>query len=306
MNERKKIILKKSVIVAMLVALCFAATFINIQMPTGDMVHLGNFVMIITALLLGGLEGGLVGSLGMGLYDIIFYSSRPTTIIRTFILKFLVGFLVGFLFRLVLKKKINTKALLISSIGFFIVLFGISLTLFIVGDKSGFGFSNGLAAILHVSSKSVKISLFIPIFSALFAIGLGIALILSRKLPTRSKAALFAITIAILVNILGEFLLRWLFEGTWNTLIGGLAAENAFSASLLTATSKIPGSLITGFISVLLTVLIYEPVYLGVKHLDVFQDDTFKYDERNEESKVETEEVKTISSNDSTAIHGNI
>ena len=306
MNERKKIILKKSVIVAMLVALCFAATFINIQMPTGDMVHLGNFVMIITALLLGGLEGGLVGSLGMGLYDIIFYSSRPTTIIRTFILKFLVGFLVGFLFRLVLKKKINTKVLLISSIGFFVVLFGISLTLFIVGDKSGFGFSNGLAAILHVSSKSVKISLFIPIFSALFAIGLGISLILSRKLPTRSKAALFAITIAILVNILGEFLLRWLFEGTWNTLIGGLAAENAFSASLLTATSKIPGSLITGFISVLLTVLIYEPVYLGVKHLDVFQDDTFKYDERNEDVKEETNEVEGISSNDSTPIHGNI
>ena len=306
MNERKKLILKKSVIVAMLVALCFAATFINIQMPTGDMVHLGNFVMIITALLLGGLEGGLVGSLGMGLYDIIFYSSRPTTIIRTFILKFLVGFLVGFLFRLVLKKKINTKALLISSIGFFVVLFGVSLTLFIVGDKSAFGFSNGLAAILHVSSKSVKISLFIPIFSALFAIGLGIALILSRKLPTRSKAALFAITIAILVNILGEFLLRWLFEGTWNTLIGGLAAENAFSASLLTATSKIPGSLITGFISVLLTVLIYEPVYLGVKHLDVFQDDTFKYDERNEGSKEDNTEVESVSSNDSTPIHGNI
>lgn len=308
MNEKKKLILKKSVIVAMLVALCFAATFINIQMPTGDMVHLGNFVMIITALLLGGLEGGLVGSLGMGLYDIIFYSSRPTTIIRTFILKFLVGFLVGFLFRLVLKKKINTKALLISSIGFFIVLFGVSLTLFIVGDKSGFGFSNGLAAILHVSSKSVKISLFIPIFSALFAIGLGIALILSRKLPTRSKAALFAITIAILVNILGEFLLRWLFEGTWNTLIGGLAAENAFSASLLTATSKIPGSLITGFISVLLTVLIYEPVYLGVKHLDVFQDNTLLYDERNsEEEKEDTKEVENVgSSNNSTPLHGNI
>lgn len=294
MNEKKRFILKRVIVVAMLVALCFAATFIKIDMPTGDMVHLGNFVMIMAALLLGGLEGGLVGSLGMGLYDIIFYSNRPTTIIRTFILKFIVGFLVGFLFRLVLKKKVNTKALLIGSFIFFITLFGVSLTLFLVGNMDGFSFGNGLASSLLVGGKSVKISLYIPIFSLLFAVGMIVALILSKKLSSRSKAALFAVTIAILVNILGEFLLRWLFEGTWNTLIGGLAAQNAFSASLLTATSKIPGSLITGFVSVFLAVLIYEPVYFGVKNLDVFNDDTLQYDERKEEKETQ-EDISTVS-----------
>ncbi len=303
MNEKKRIILKKVIIVAMLIALCFAATFIKIDMPTGDMVHLGNFVMIMAALLLGGIEGGLVGSLGMGLYDIIFYSNRPTTIIRTFILKFIVGFLVGFLFRLVLKKKVSTKALLISSIAFFLALFGISLTLFLVGNKDGFSFANGLTASILVSGKAVKISLYIPIFSLLFAAGLTVALILSRKLSSRSKAALFAITIAVLVNILGEFLLRWLFEGAYNTLIGGLAAENAFSASLLTATSKIPGSLITGFASILLAVLVYEPVYLGVKNLEVFNDDTLQYDERKE-AEENKEEISL--NNNSNTVQGNL
>ena len=104
--NKKDIILRKGVLIAILVALCFGATRINIPMPTGDMVHVGNFVMILSALLLGVMEGVLVGSLGMGIYDLVFFSNRPFTIVRSFILKFIVGFLVGYLFRLVLKKKV--------------------------------------------------------------------------------------------------------------------------------------------------------------------------------------------------------
>ena len=295
MDEKRQRILKRVIIIAMFTALCFAATYINVPMPTGDMVHLGNFVMIMAALLLGGIEGGVVGSLGMGIYDIIMFSNRPSTIIRTFILKFLIGFIVGFMFRLVLKKKLNTTKLLVGALGFFLVLFGVSLGFFISGNFSEFSFGNGLNVIVNNffgSGKSVKISLYIPIFSLVFVIGMIFAIIFQRKLSLRSKAALFAITIAILANILGEFILRWVLEGIFNTYVSNI--EAGFTVSLATATSKIPGSLITGFLSIALATLIYEPVYRGVKNLDVFKDNT--------ENLIE-EEKEEIKSDDVSDLH---
>ena len=299
MNNSRKV-LNKITVIALFTALTFAGVFIQIKMPTGDMVHLGNFVMIIAALLLGGLEGGAVGSLGMGIYDLIFYTSKPSTIIRTFILKFLVGFLVGYLFRLILKKQLNTKYLLIGATSFFVLMFGISLGLFIAGDFADFGFSNGLSsnfANFLGSGKTVKISLYIPIFSIIFAIGTVLAIVFERKLSTRSKAALFAILSAVLINIVGEFILRWLLEGTFNVLVSEL--DDGFTVSLATATSKIPGSLITGFLSVFLAVLIYEPIYKGVKNLTVFKDDTVDLIENEDSEEVSenaTEEV-TVDTN---------
>ena len=299
MNNSRKV-LNKITVIALFTALTFAGVFIQIKMPTGDMVHLGNFVMIIAALLLGGLEGGAVGSLGMGLYDLIYYTSKPSTIIRTFILKFLVGFLVGYLFRLILKKQLNTKYLLIGATSFFVLLFGISLGLFIAGDFTDFGFSNGLSsnfANFLGSGKTVKISLYIPIFSIVFTIGTVLAIVFERKLSIRSKAALFAILSAVLINIVGEFILRWLLEGTFNVLVSDL--DDGFTVSLATATSKIPGSLITGFLSVFLAVLIYEPIYKGVKNLTVFKDDTvdlIENEDLEEVSENATEEV-TVDTN---------
>ena len=292
-NSQK--LLTEIIIVAVFTALCFTMTFVQVKMPTGDMVHLGNFVMILAALLLGGLVGGLVGSLGMGLYDLIFYTQKPSTIIRTFILKFIVGFLVGYLFRLVLKRKLKTKTLLTISGIFFFSLAVISLILFFVGDRSNLSFKTGLVSdltqVFHLSKK-IKVSLYIPIFSFVFSIVFLVSFILDKNLSERSKAALFAMTVAVIVNILGEFILRWLLEGIFNVFVSDI--KNGFSVSLVTATSKIPGSLITAFLSVVLAVLIYEPVYLGVKNLSFFKEhvenDTEDITEEVEENK-ELEEI---------------
>lgn len=277
--------LNKIIIVAMFSALCCACTFVQIRMPAGDFVHLGNFVMIMAALLLGAIEGGLVGSLGMGLYDIIFYTSKPSTILRTFILKFIIGFLVGYLFRLVLKKKTNTKIIFAVLSGIFTAVFVVSLVFFIKGDSSNLSFSNGLnsvySATIFGSVKKISISLYIPIFSAIFAIGLLVATIFSFKLTARQGAALFAVSIAIFVNIVGEFFLRFLLEGLM---------VSDFKTSLAVATSKIPGSLITGFISVVLSILIYEPIYRALKNTSYFKDDTtFEKEENNGSEVVEHE-----------------
>jgi len=282
--EKNKLLLTRITIIAVFSALCFAMTCVQIRMPAGDMVHLGNFVMILAALLLGGISGGLVGSLGMGLYDLIFYTSKTSTIIRTFALKFLVGFLVGFFFQLVLKKKWKTNKLLLGSSIFFFVLFGITLTLFLLGDYSNLSFSTGLASnvtnVFH-AEKTVTLYLYVPIFSFIFGLFLFVAFILDHKFTERRKAALFAITVAILVNIIGEFLLRWVLEGFFN--------GDGYIASLVTATSKIPGSLITGLISIILATVVYEPVYLGVKHLDLFK-------------KIEKSDVESLESEEETSL----
>lgn len=286
--SKQKNILKRSVLVAMLTALCCAATFIQIKMPAGDMVHLGNFVMILSALLLGGLEGGIVGSLGMGIYDLIYYSSKPTTIVRTLILKFIVGFIVGTLFRLFIKKDLNARKTLFILSGI-LLLIGVGSTIvFALGDFSSFGFNEGLSSIHYIAGKTVKISLYIPIFAILFGITSLVAAILSKKISKRSKAVLLAVIFAIFVNIIGEFLLRFLLEGLFTT---------GFEVSIVTATSKIPGSMITGFVSVLLTIFIYEPVYFALKKasivedLDSSQEEDFDFD------------VETKDSNNSNLIH---
>ena len=45
--EKNKILLTRITIIAVFTALCFSMTFIQIKMSTGDMVHLGNFVMVL-------------------------------------------------------------------------------------------------------------------------------------------------------------------------------------------------------------------------------------------------------------------
>ena len=66
----------KVVITGLMAALCYVAfTFLKIPIPTfgGDMValHIGNAFCVLAALLLGGGYGGLAGSLGMTIADLL-------------------------------------------------------------------------------------------------------------------------------------------------------------------------------------------------------------------------------------------
>lgn len=110
----KKEKLKKIVLVALMAALCFTATFINIpiSLPIGNaMVHMGNTVCIIAALLLGGLKGGLAGGIGMAMFDL----TNPVFVIYapfTFVQKFMMGFVCGSLAH----KKNYSKAKIVLAV----------------------------------------------------------------------------------------------------------------------------------------------------------------------------------------------
>lgn len=90
----------KLVLMALMAALCYVAfTFLKIPIPTpgGDTtaLHIGNAFCVLAALLLGGGYGGVAGSLGMTIADLldpVYITSAP----KTFILKLCIGLIAGF------------------------------------------------------------------------------------------------------------------------------------------------------------------------------------------------------------------
>lgn len=100
MENKKNDSVYKIVLTALMAALCYVAfTFLKIPIPTfgGDYValHIGNAFCVLAALLLGGVYGGLAGSLGMTIADLldpVYLTSAP----KTFILKLCIGMIAGF------------------------------------------------------------------------------------------------------------------------------------------------------------------------------------------------------------------
>ena len=76
MSKNKKV-LYQIIICALFAALAFVGTLVQIPLPSGGMIHLGNFVCVLGALLCGPIIGGLAGGIGCGLYDLIIYNSLP-------------------------------------------------------------------------------------------------------------------------------------------------------------------------------------------------------------------------------------
>ena len=101
MKQREHDKLYKIVLTGLMAALCYVCfTFLKIPIPTmgGDFValHVGNAFCVLAALLLGGVYGGLAGSLGMTVADLMdpaYVTSAP----KTFILKFCIGLIAGFI-----------------------------------------------------------------------------------------------------------------------------------------------------------------------------------------------------------------
>lgn len=94
------------ILIPILAALAFTGTYIRIPLPTGGMIHLGNFIVIIGSFLIGGLYGGIAGGIGCGLFDLIIYSD-PIGMIAYFILKLIMGLVAGIVFKLL--KNTNIK-----------------------------------------------------------------------------------------------------------------------------------------------------------------------------------------------------
>ena len=93
-NSEKNFQVQKLAYAGLMAALCFVGYMVFPSFSvTGTKVHVGNAFVVIAALLLGGVYGGLAGAIGLSLADIIsgYAASAP----RTFICKLLIGIVVG-------------------------------------------------------------------------------------------------------------------------------------------------------------------------------------------------------------------
>lgn len=97
---------------AMFAALCYVGfTFFQIKIPVGDSstsFHLGNVFCVLAALCIGGLWGGLAGSVGMTIGDLldpVYITSAP----KTFLLKLGIGLIAGFVAHKVFKISHDTQ-----------------------------------------------------------------------------------------------------------------------------------------------------------------------------------------------------
>lgn len=268
MTKRKDIIIK-IVFTALFSALVFALTFVSVPLPTGAKVHLGNFACVLAGLLLGPIVGGVSGSLGMGLNDIAGGYSWDT-VVRTFVVKFILGFVVGLLFKVFIKKDKAAKITLYALTSLFFVGFLTSLISFTLGqpyfDKNGNEVltSRGFKVELFGSTKTIELSILVPIFLGIFfliLLGVVIFLIILRKNHKDREKVYLAVStvtaISVIVNTLGEFFLRWLLKGI---------AISSSEAALLDSISKLPSNIITGVATILFVTIIYLPIYLALHH----------------------------------------
>lgn len=227
------------IIFSIMVALAYVGTFIMIPLPTGGKIHLGNLVCIISALLLGGVKGGLIGSIGMGLNDLHFFLDTPSTIIQTIIMKFFMGLICGLIFNLIRNKNTSKKtnvSILLSISAIFMI--GFILTL--VGNLNGGITVNGTTTNIHV---------LVPISCILFSFLFILATFFINSKTRIYQHVLIATSIATLFNIFGEFLFR---------IILNVFIDNyGFMPSVVMSLAKIPATLLTGILTTLAATILF-------------------------------------------------
>ncbi|MGI6278945.1 MAG: ECF transporter S component [Acutalibacteraceae bacterium] len=171
--------------IALFAALCYIALTVFF-FPFAQMyIHFGNLIVVVAALLVGGWQGGLAGSVGMGLFDIL--NGHADSAPKTFLLKFLIGITVGAVFTLFKNRKsYPATALWISGA----VSILIAAALAIPAAKSGY------------EGKTVVLC---PLFIVVGLICFFFAL-LKNKFPQKTASAIVAASCGMMVNIIGETL----------------------------------------------------------------------------------------------------
>ena len=239
------------IICAIFAALAFVGTMVQIPLPSGGMVHLGNFVCFLGVFLCGPIVGVLAGGIDCGLYDLIIYSSLPG-FIQYFILKFVMGFIVGYLFRLIINHK--------SKLPFNIILSALGVILAILTSLVIIFYKTDLISLSKSIDKKTMYITIVVFFGYLFSLLLILAGIFSTKLKSVTRVVVFVTTISVIVNIILEFIWK-LFYNMW---IESLTSK----AALIKGISTMPSCILTGTLTVVVISLIYYRIYLATKSLN--------------------------------------
>jgi uncharacterized membrane protein len=246
----------KLILTAVFAALTIVGCLIQIPLPSGGMVHLGNLVIIIAALLCGGLVGGLAGGIGGFLYDLLFYSSIDGAL-KYLVLKFVMGFVVGSTFRLFMKKDNKRGSILLGVIGGLMVVL---TTLVLLLSLNGY---------IVFSSKIENVKLYLIIVSILgYILGLTLIVssILSSKFNNLVKNAMLAISLSVVINIVLELIAKLFLSILLDSLV--------FEAAFVKGISTMPSCILTGALTLYLGTLIFPSLHKATRNFNLLSDDT--------------------------------
>ena len=252
MHNASKKVLYNMVIIALFTALTFVGTYVQIPLGTSK-VHLGNFVCILAGLLCGGLVGGISGSLGMGLNDLL-SGYGPDTYIRSFIVKFLLGFIACALFRYLIKKekKITYRFYFIS--GAFLITFITLLVLYLTKGE----------VIQMDAKRKFTISILLLSLLAVMSVFFFVIQLFVKKINLVQRYVLYVASMASIANITLEFLIKIPFK-VW-------MASLTWQGATIYAVSSLPSSLITCIVTTLFVTFIYIPLYTATQKINRLND----------------------------------
>lgn len=252
MHNASKKVLYNMVIIALFTALTFVGTYVQIPLGTSK-VHLGNFVCILAGLLCGGLVGGISGSLGMGLNDLL-SGYGPDTYLRSFIVKFLLGFIAGALFRYLIKKekKITYRFYFIS--GAFLITFITLLVLYLTKGE----------VIQMDAKRKFTISILLLSLLAVMSVFFFVIQLFVKKINLVQRYVLYVASMASIANITLEFLIKIPFK-VW-------MASLTWEGATIYAVSSLPSSLITCIVTTLFVTFIYIPLYTATQKINRLND----------------------------------
>jgi uncharacterized membrane protein len=243
-SNQKKFTTRKIVLIGLFAALSYVSLYFKIPIPSPvgkPFLHMGNMFVLLASLLFDGLIGGLAGSIGMGLFDVMngYAASSP----KTFILKFGIGMITG---NVASKKdkesaKSPLKWIAVSSV----IFTAVGIWLLILSIKRG----NQIA--IPGIEKELVINPVLYIFSLILGI--------SKRLSIKMQYVIIGAVAGIAFNIVGEF--------AFGVLTLMLAGSRFYPAVLASAVS-LPATLINGVFSIFAAVALYIPLSKAVSEFE--------------------------------------
>lgn len=224
---------RKNILNITFISLFAALSYIALMLfffPVGIMyVHFGNLIVVLAALLIGGWQGGLAGSIGMGFYDI--FNGHADSSPKTFLLKLLIGLTVGAIFTFLNSRKKYPSMWLLTS-GLISLLISIALAFYGITENRNF---NG------------DISILTPIFIVIGILCIIFSL-LKNKFSQKTASAIVGASCGMFVNLVGETL--------WKTVQFWLAGSS-FTAAFTGAALAQGSTLINAGIAIIGGVALY-------------------------------------------------
>ncbi|MBE6022448.1 MAG: hypothetical protein E7231_04330 [Cellulosilyticum sp.] len=247
-SESSRLNLRNIIVIGLFAALCYVALdFFRIPIPSpvgSPFIHMGNMFVILAALLFNGVSGGIAGSLGMGIWDVL--HGYAATSYVTFTLKFGIGFFTGLIASKGNKKDAKSPILYLGIASAFFLIVGVIFL--IIATTAGNVFD---VVTIAGKPKQLVISPFLYIFSIILGLCLLATCVLIKNISIKMQYAILGAVSGIAFNLVGEFI----FKVITLTLAG-----SQFTPAVLASAANLPATIINGAFSIVVALVLYAPL----------------------------------------------